>query len=139
MRVIDKVQSQPNLGTLLRKVVHHFAYYLKFTKRMRSVTRVSMEIELEKLVPLLKPGVILDIGAEDAPYRKLIPATRYLTMDVTPAFEANIVSDIHQIGCSSNVFDGVIATEVLEHCHNPFLAVSEIYRVLKPEGMCILT
>ena len=39
----------------------------------------------------------------------------------------------------SNYFDTVIATEVLEHLYEPQRAIDEIYRVLKPGGICILS
>lgn len=34
----------------------------------------------------------------------------------------------------SNFFDVIICTEVLEHTLNPFNAVNELYRILKPDG-----
>jgi len=36
-------------------------------------------------------------------------------------------------------FDGVVLTEVLEHCTHPALAVSEVFRVLKPSGLLLVT
>lgn len=36
-------------------------------------------------------------------------------------------------------FDGIVLTEVLEHCVNPQAAVAEIYRVLKPGGLLLVT
>lgn len=137
--LVEKIISQPDLRTLFRKGKHNILHYLKFPKRMRSVSRISMEIELGRLLRILSPGLVLDIGAEDAPYRKKVPATRYFTMDVTDKYGAHIVSDIHYIGCSTNTFDTVIATEVLEHCRDPRQAIMEIFRVLKPHGVCILT
>jgi SAM-dependent methyltransferase len=137
--VIDRIRAQPDLRTLLKKTSHHFLYYLKFPKRMRSVTRISMERELEKLIPLLTPGSVLDVGSEDAPYRRLMPATRFVTLDVTHEYGADIVSDIHRLGIASASFDSVIATEVLEHCRDPRQAIIEVRRILKSGGTCILT
>jgi ubiquinone/menaquinone biosynthesis C-methylase UbiE len=37
------------------------------------------------------------------------------------------------------VFDGVVLTEVLEHCVNPPAAVGEVFRVLKPGGLLLVT
>lgn len=39
----------------------------------------------------------------------------------------------------SNTFDGVVMREVIEHFINPENAVKEIYRILKPGGIYILT
>jgi SAM-dependent methyltransferase len=139
MQLIKKIVSQPDLRTLISKIRHHFLHYLRFPNRMMSVPRISMEAELATLIRPLKPGLVLDIGAEDAPYRSLVPAVQYVTVDITPGYGANVVSDIANLGCASSVFDTVIATEVLEHCRDPKLAVSELRRVLKHGGVCIIT
>ena len=60
-------------------------------------------------------------------------------MDINPANNPDICSDIHNIKSKSNYFDTVIATEVLEHVRDPKKAVNELYRVLKPKGVCILS
>ena len=39
----------------------------------------------------------------------------------------------------NNSFDMVVCTEVLEHTTNPFNAVIEIYRILKPKGIVYVT
>jgi SAM-dependent methyltransferase len=36
-------------------------------------------------------------------------------------------------------FDFVILLDVMEHLFNPFLALNEIYRTLKPNGICLFT
>jgi ubiquinone/menaquinone biosynthesis C-methylase UbiE len=36
-------------------------------------------------------------------------------------------------------FDGVILTEVLEHCVDPRAAIAEVFRVLKPGGLLLVT
>ena len=36
-------------------------------------------------------------------------------------------------------FDFVIHLDVIEHLFNPFLALNEIYRTLKPNGICLFT
>lgn len=39
----------------------------------------------------------------------------------------------------NEMFDGVVLTEVLEHCTHPAVAVSEVFRVLKPGGLLLVT
>lgn len=39
----------------------------------------------------------------------------------------------------SNFFDVVTILDVLEHLNNPHIAVSEIHRVLKKDGICLIT
>jgi SAM-dependent methyltransferase len=36
-------------------------------------------------------------------------------------------------------FDGVVVTEVLEHCTDPMQAMREVFRVLKPGGLVLVT
>lgn len=49
-----------------------------------------------------------------------------------------VVGDAHKLPWPSDYFDAVVATETLEHLHNPKKAVQEIYRVLKPKGLFIV-
>lgn len=47
--------------------------------------------------------------------------------------------DLCQLPFPSEVFDGVVLTEVLEHCVNPPLALAEVSRVLRPGGLLLVT
>ena len=51
----------------------------------------------------------------------------------------DIVSDITQIPESDGSFDVILCTEVLEHVPDPIRVISEFSRLLKAEGMLILT
>lgn len=46
--------------------------------------------------------------------------------------------DVQKIDFEDNLFDIIICNHVLEHVENDFLAMKEIYRVLKPGGFAIL-
>jgi 2-polyprenyl-3-methyl-5-hydroxy-6-metoxy-1,4-benzoquinol methylase len=50
-----------------------------------------------------------------------------------------IVGSILEIPFPDNFFDIVISSEVIEHVPDPFKAMHELYRVLKPGGNLILT
>ncbi len=47
--------------------------------------------------------------------------------------------DIHKLPYPDDSFDFVVSDQVMEHVRNPFIAVNEIYRVLKKDGWNILT
>ncbi len=87
----------------------------------------------------LKPGVVMDVGAKDARYRRLVPATEYLTLDIRTDVGADIVGDLHEVPREDVSLDTVIATEVLEHCLDPGKVVGEIHRLLRPGGVCVLS
>lgn len=62
------------------------------------------------------------------------------TLDIDPESNATYIADI----CKNNndvlrscAFDVVVCTEVLEHTLNPFAAVAEIFRVLRPGGLLV--
>jgi len=110
-----------------------------FTLRIRTVSRIGLDYELNNLFKKLKPGIILDVGSSDSPYKKKLPFKKYLRLDIDKNSKPDICCDIHDIKCKSDYFDVVLATEVLEHCHDPVKVVSEIYRILKPGGVCILS
>jgi len=82
---------------------------------------------------------ILDIAPQDhggvRPY--LAGHERLTTFDIDPDSGADIVGDICAVneGIADGSLDIVICTEVLEHVSNPFSAVSEILRMLKPGGL----
>lgn len=88
-----------------------------------------------------KPGLLLDIAPQDhegaRPYFSVSVAVE--TLDIDPAAGATYCADL----CQNNDkipacrFDIVVCTEVLEHVLNPFAAISEIRRVLKPGGLLL--
>ena len=110
---------------------------LLFTRGMKSITRLTLDRELDKQFSRLKPGLVLDIGSKLSPYRSKIASTKYLRLDIDPDSNPDICSDIHNINWESDYFDTVILTETLEHLYDPGKAMREIYRVMKPGGVCI--
>jgi len=50
-----------------------------------------------------------------------------------------IVGSILKMPFKANTFDYVISSEVVEHVSNPDKALRELYRVLKPGGILVLT
>lgn len=104
-----------------------------------SAARIVLERELEKLLPTLPGGTVLDVGSKRAPYRQAIAASEYVTMDIRSDVGADLVGDVHDIPRPEASFDTVIATELLEHCREPQQAIDEMRRVLRPGGVCVLS
>ncbi len=87
-------------------------------------------------------GPVLDIGPQPNSYSTVLfsPKFRYLTVDIDPSGQADIIADICAMpNIETGSFGTILCTEVLEHTVNPFLAVDELYRVLKPNGYCLVT
>jgi len=127
----NKRQSHRNVKAFLKKLIP--------TLKIHSVTRISLDLELRRQFKRLKPGIVLDVGSSYSPYKKYISHTKYLTLDIDEETKPDICCDLHKIEWQSNYFDTVIATEVLEHLYEPSRAINEIYRILKPGGICILS
>ena len=83
-------------------------------------------------------GAVLDLGC--GPKDQAIPVMslghQYVGIDFSHA-AADVLADAHSLPFRSASFDFVLSYAVLEHLHNPFLALGEVGRVLKPGGiMC---
>lgn len=81
-------------------------------------------------------GEILDIGSARWNYPKEhFHKGKVTTLDIEPP--ADVIGDVVNLPFKENTFDFVICLETLEHVKNPFRAMDEIYRVLKPSGKFI--
>ena len=90
------------------------------------------------------PGAaVLDIGCREGGLRAWLPGdVRYQGMDITPEFAAPeiLIRDVSDgIPFPDATFDHVFCIEVLEHVPNPFGALREIHRVLRPGGVLVLS
>jgi SAM-dependent methyltransferase len=88
-------------------------------------------------------SLVLDIAPQDhegaAPYFKL---STIETLDIDTESGATYIADLCNQNTGlidSNKFDVVICTEVLEHTLQPFDAVKEIERILKPGGVALVS
>ncbi|MBZ0166274.1 MAG: class I SAM-dependent methyltransferase, partial [Candidatus Omnitrophica bacterium] len=85
----------------------------------------------------------LDVGAGDQPYGDLLPAavTDYDSIDLTQCHpkQTFVGSATHMNMIADATYDTALCFSVLEHVHDPWKAVAEIRRVLKPGGTLILT
>jgi len=102
--------------------------------RFRAATRLAR-------VP---PGAaVLDIGCRDGGLRRwLPPGVRYQGMDITPDFAGPdiVIRDVSDgIPFADASFDFLFCIEVLEHVPNPYGALTEMHRVLRPGGVLVLS
>ncbi|MDB5239101.1 MAG: hypothetical protein JWO00_436 [Candidatus Parcubacteria bacterium] len=84
----------------------------------------------------------LDIGCNDGYYSEILKKRGYKTtsIDVFRNYESVIIADADKtLPFPDNSFDVIWSTEVIEHLKDPNFTISEIRRMLKPEGIAVLT
>ena len=86
---------------------------------------------------VLSIGSAGDIDKEGKTYREYFRnATSYTTSDIEPGAEIRL--DIRQTGLPDACYDAVFCSGVLEHVDDCHLAVSEIHRILRPNGLLLV-
>ncbi|RLI82885.1 hypothetical protein DRP04_02900 [Archaeoglobales archaeon] len=101
--------------------------------------RKLVERELKKLSKTLKSGTMLEVGAGFKNYKSFFPHIRVISTDIVMHDGINEIADVTNLKYESETFDYVLCINVLEHIDKPQKALDEIYRVLKPEGLAIIS
>ncbi len=87
-------------------------------------------------------SLCLDIGAGTSPFKhQLIDAfsiCHYVSVDLTPSRELDLVCDARSLPLRSAVADLVVSFDVLQHLPDAEIALDEIARVLKPGGSALV-
>lgn len=79
-------------------------------------------------------GGILDLGSAPVSFAKS-NFSNVTTFDVVPP--ADVIGDVCAMPFADNAWDTIVCLETLEHVKDPFMAMKEMYRVLKPGGTFI--
>ncbi|TRZ79443.1 class I SAM-dependent methyltransferase [bacterium] len=100
--------------------------------------RNSSEFMTEISNRVLKGGKVLDLGCGTRD--QFVPLNylgySYVGVDYTSE-NADFLADAHCLPFIEETFHCVLSYAVLEHLSNPFMAITEIERVLKPGGIFI--
>ena len=109
------------------------------------IARTNLLNNIKKLAPCFREGCLLDVGCGRKPYESLFNVASYIGLDVAggghddAAKSADVYYDGKVIPFVDSFFDYVISNQVLEHVFEPKLFIEEIYRVLKPNGLLLIT
>lgn len=106
-------------------------------------TRLDNAIKLKANVA---HGVLLDIGCGVKPYEDVFAPyiARYIGLEYSPdsgyrGNKADFCGDAGYLPLANESVDTVLCTEVFEHLPHPEKAAEEIARVLRPNGVAIIT
>ncbi|OHE05340.1 class I SAM-dependent methyltransferase [Sulfurimonas sp. RIFOXYB12_FULL_35_9] len=89
-------------------------------------------------------GKVLDIGCGQKPYQNLCICTEYIGLEIyTPQNRQNKKADFFYDGKNmpfgEDLFDSIISNQVFEHVFNPNEFLRETNRVLKMDGVFLIT
>ena len=110
---------------------------------MRTFRRTLLDDALTKRSHLLT-GRVLDVGGKKVRKRGRFrpvapPAASWLYLNVDPESEPDILASADAIPVDGGHFDSVLMSEVLEHLRAPEDVLTEVHRILKPDGCLVAT
>ena len=99
---------------------------------------------VSQVFPIAEP--LVEIGSYQVPgqegladLRSLFPGKQYVGCDIVNGAGVDRIEDLHRLSFTDGSIGTLIAVETLEHVADPYLAVREIERVLRPGGIAIVT
>jgi ubiquinone/menaquinone biosynthesis C-methylase UbiE len=151
-----------NIYKLLKKAITYskqriFIDHIKFNDLSIGLrNQMNREVWLERTIKAIPINYrILDAGAGELQYQKYCGHLEYVSQDFakydgkgnnsglqTETWDnskLDIVSDITKIPLQDASFDAIMCIEVFEHLPEPILAIKEFSRLLKKNGILILT
>ena len=103
----------------------------------------SYHNELFNIFNKYATGDLLDIGCGNKPYEdKLLgKINKYVGVDITQSSEGKVdyLFPANNISLADNLFDTVLSTQTIEHVEDHQGLVNEAFRILKPNGIFILS
>lgn len=87
------------------------------------------------LIARFANGKVLDVGCSQMRFN----LSNSIGIDIVPSRNADILADAQYLPFRGNLFDTIVAGELLEHLQNPCHFLDEVKRVLKPGGRLIVT
>lgn len=70
-------------------------------------------------------------------YKQIFKDRFYVTVDINPNTNPDVVGDIEKCQMADKSFDGIVMIGVYEYLNDPQRAFAEIYRILKDDGWAL--
>jgi len=110
---------------------------------MTKPLRVAVEVITNCLD---NPKKILEVGSRQAvnqndlaDLRNLHPKAKFVGLDMQDGPGVDVVASAEKIPFPDNSFDLIYCLETMEHAEKPWLVSNEIERILKPDGVAIIS
>lgn len=101
--------------------------------------RYLLKKQIQKYAHYIK-GVVLDVGVgKFKRYADYFNCSKYITLDINANSHADIIGSAEKIPLASESVDSIICTQVLGDIKEPEKALKEFYRLLRPNGVILLT
>ena len=115
---------------------------LKYFRNPVQLEKESILLAMQKVSTFAK-GNLLDIGCGEKPYAHLFTdkVASYLGTDIDlgNSKQVDICADSLTLPVKSSSVETVISNQVIEHVKSPEAFLKEITRILKPNGVLIVT
>jgi uncharacterized protein YbaR (Trm112 family) len=105
-------------------------------QRLRGKLPYHLPAEIAVLFTNGRGSWVLEVGCGAGQNRSFFESYgyRYVGVDIS-SNRADVICDAHHLPFKERVFTSAISFSTLEHLRNPFLAVSEVYRVVSDGGI----
>lgn len=142
------VHPLPTVEALAR--AYGEAYYEPWQQQHVAARQQMWQRRIERLQSLAPDGRLLDIGGGDGAFAAVAAAAGYRVeaTEFSAAGAAQIgqrvpsaavhVGELVELGLPDAAFDVVTAWHSFEHMRDPFAALAEVRRILKPGGLLLM-
>jgi SAM-dependent methyltransferase len=115
--------------------------YPRITNPNWLILRRRREIFRSWLLRLqLQNPKVLDVGGRIQTYRELVVLPhQYWSIDLCPTVLVSAVANAERLPFADNSFDLVLCTQMIQYAVDPAIVAQEIHRVLRPNGVLLLS
>jgi len=112
---------------------------------MHQTSYAEMSAVFDRYFKTYKENVIniVDLGSMDinGSYKPLIPPNwKYVGVDIAPGRNVDLIMPSkYIIPIAENSVEILISGQCFEHVDKPWELIKDVYRVLSPSGMCVIT